>query len=57
VDTKQRSTTAKDPSSEGMLPRTHRGVPNREEKDAEIHKKHGEIQKKMKKTLDTGRPH
>jgi hypothetical protein len=56
VDTKQRSTTAKDPSSEGMLLRTLRGVPDRDEKDAEIHKKDEEIQKKMKKTLDTGRP-
>jgi len=34
-----------------MFPRTRRGVPDPEEKDAEIHKKDGEIQKKMKKTL------
>jgi hypothetical protein len=55
VDTKQRSTTAKDPFSEGMLPRT--GVCLIEKnKDAEIHKKDGENQKKMKETLDTGRP-
>jgi hypothetical protein len=29
----------KDPSSEGMLPRTHRGVPNREEKLTGIQKR------------------
>ena len=32
MGTKQRSTTVKDPSSEGMLPRTRRGVPDEKKK-------------------------
>jgi hypothetical protein len=39
VDTKQRSATAKDPSSEGMFLRTRRGVPDGEEKRCEEAKK------------------
>jgi len=39
VDTKQRSATAKDPSSEGMFLRARRGVPDGEEKRCEEAKK------------------
>jgi hypothetical protein len=49
VDTRQESTTAKDPSSEGMLLHT-RGVCLIEKK------KDAQIQKTMKKPLGTGRP-